>query len=506
VRYEVDGSVRRVGTRVLLGGSPLRLYRLTGAGADLWDRAAAGSYLHPRPAEQLLLDRWVAAGVLHPRPDPGAWTPADVTVVVPVRDRPEELGRLLASLVASTAVPARVVVVDDGSVDAGSSAEVARRHGADVVRLDRSGGPAAARNRGAAEVRTPLVAFVDSDCEVTPGWLVPLLAHLSEPAVAAVAPRVQAVGVTVAEAPTRTAAWLSAYDRIRSPLDLGPLAGRVEAGTRVAYVPAAALVMRRAAWEQVGGFDPGLRMGEDVDLVWRLVEAGHSVRYEPSAVVRHGVRTTVRTWLAQRVGYGTSAADLDARHPGALAPVSCSAWSALAWALAGAGHPVAGAAVAVGSTAALPRRLPDVPTAEAVRVAALGHLGAGRLLARAVVRTWWPIALVAATRSRTARRLLVRAATAVVVEAAADPAVRRVRGDLSPPVFAALVLLDDAAYGAGVWAGCLRRGRWSPLLPRLVDWPGRDARGQSTGATEANARARSSMRVRSSGSAEPTST
>jgi mycofactocin glycosyltransferase len=498
MRYEVDGSVRRVAPRVLLGGSPLRLYRLTGAGAELWERVAAGTDVVTRPVEQALVDRWAAAGVIHPRPVGGRFAPSDVTLVVPVRDRPDELDRLLRSVARAGEPPARVVVVDDGSVDPAGTATVADEHGAEVLRIERSIGPGAARNRGAALARTPLVAFVDSDCEVTAGWLRPLLAHLSVPSVVAAAPRVRTSGPVTAPG---AAGRLAAYDRLRSPLDLGPVAGGVRAGTRISYVPAAALVVDRDAFDGIGGFDDALRVGEDVDLVWRLAGAGQDVRYEPAAEVRHGVRPTVRSWLAQRVAYGTSAAALDLRHPGAVAPVSCSPWSALAWGLAGAGHTALGAVVAVGSTAALPARLPDVPAVEAVRVAALGHLGAGRLLARAVVRTWWPVALLAATGSRTARRLVLRSAAAVVIEAASGPTVRHRPPELPLPVFVALVLADDAAYGAGVWAGCLRLRRIGALLPRLVDWPP-----QSTGASDANARARSSMRVRSSGSAAPTST
>jgi hypothetical protein len=218
--------------------------------------------------------------------------------------------------------------------------------------------------------------------------------------------------------------------------------------------------VRTAAFRELGGFDPGLRVGEDVDLVWRLVEAGHRVRYEPTAVVRHDVRRGLVAWLRQRFDYGTSAAALDERHPGAVAPLVCSPWSAAGWALMASGGPVGvlgGAAVLAGSAAALPRRLPDVPVAESLRLAALGHLGAGRQLARTTVRAWWPVALAASAVSRRARRATAVAAavTALDVAAGADVGV------------GALALLDDAAYGAGLWAGCLHRRSFGALLPRF---------------------------------------
>jgi hypothetical protein len=135
-----------------------------------------------------------------------------------------------------------------------------------------------------------------------------------------------------------------------------------------------------------------------------------------------------------------------------------------------AGHPVLGATVAAGSVAALPRRLPDVPTGESLRLAALGHLGAGRLLARAVVRVWWPVAVGAGLVSRRARRVLVASAAVVV----ADAWVSGGRGaGLDPARFAALALADDAAYGTGVWLGCLRARSFHALLPSLTGWPAR---------------------------------
>ena len=80
-----------------------------------------------------------------------------------------------------------------------------------------------------------------------------------------------------------------------------------------------------------------------------------------------------------------------------------SGWSAGAWALAAVGHPLAGVVVGAGSAAALVPKLADVPPLVSLRIAGLGNLHAGRLLADAVRRVWWPIVLVAAIRSRRAR-------------------------------------------------------------------------------------------------------
>lgn len=506
MRFRPDATLRRVGPTVRLGGSPLRLWRLSSAGAALVDRMADGDDVHVPPDSPVagLVERLTDAGVLHPDPTSesvgGAppLTPIDVTVVIPVRDRPEQLERLLVSLAPTAAAGARVIVVDDGSVDDAAHAAVAAAHGAEVVRHVRSGGPAAARNIGLARVATPLVAFVDSDCTIPtsppshaeasggPWWVSPL-ALLGDPRVAVVAPRVRSQVPDGAAEPT----LLQRFEALRSPLDLGAEPARVAPGTRVSYVPAAALVARTDALRSVDGFDDRLRVGEDVDLIWRLVAAGHLVRYEPTSVVEHPARGGPVGWLRQRVGYGTSAAALDERHPWEVAPVRCSPWSAAGWALIGLAPspfgPVAGIAVMAASASALPRRLSGVPTAESLCLAVIGHLGAGRQLARAVVRVWWPIALPLAVIWRPARRAVVASVAVVALDAAV--ALRRSgvgRSEVGPSepggtrsglvdtlAIGALAVADDAAYGAGVWLGCIRAGRLRALLPRFPRSAGR---------------------------------
>ncbi len=158
--------------------------------------------------------------------DPDRWL-RDVTVVVPVRDRPRSLARLLAALPAGLPV----VVVDDGSADPGPTRAVAEEFDARLVRHPVSRGPAAARNTGLARVGTDLVAFLDSDVVPEPGWLARLHRHLDDPAVAIVGPRV------LGAAPAPGDSWLCRYEAARSSLDLGPRAAPVLPLGRVAYLP-----------------------------------------------------------------------------------------------------------------------------------------------------------------------------------------------------------------------------------------------------------------------------
>ena len=460
----LDPSTRRIdGGRVIVGGAPLRLLRLTAAGAAAVDSWSDGTVVGADRAARRLARRMVDAGVAHPRPpalDPAA-VAARVTVVIPVRDRSAGLADTLRHLDPKGP---RVIVVDDGSgrAEARVTAALATEFGARIVRREVSGGPAAARNAGWRAACTELVAFIDADCQPSPLWLDGLVPHFDDPAVSAAAPRIRAV------AAPGTPPVLAAYERARSPLDLGASEAAVGPRGRVPFVPSAALVASRSALLALGGFDESMVVGEDVDLVWRMVAAGLTIRYVPQCEVGHPSRRSWRDWVRQRVGYGTSAAALYQRHGTAVAPLVVSRWSAAAWGLGLGGAPIAGVAVAGITTAMLPARLPlEHPWREAIRMAGPGHGWAGRAIADAMRRAWWPALLGAAVVSRRARRASIAATVPLAVEWAMD------RPPVDPFRWVAIRLADDFSYGAGVWIGCARHRSIGALSPDLSDWPGR---------------------------------
>ncbi len=441
-RYRRDPSWRQPGDgKVVIAGSPLRLFRLSTGGAQVLDMATTGEQPAAAAVDRLL-DRFVEAGALHPLHDAGPFTASDVTVVIPVKGRVPSLSPWPAT-----------IVVDDGNEPALDVPD-----GVTTVRLAANLGPAAARNAGLEHVATPLVAFVDADVELGREWLEPLLRHFADPLVALVAPRVAGADVP---------GPVAAFERRHSPLDLGPDPARIAAGTRVAYVPAAALVCRTDVVRSLGGFDTALRVGEDVDLVWRLNEHGHRCRYEPSSVVHHRPRDTWVAMLRQRAGYGRSAAPLSRRHPGALAPARMSGWSAAVWALLAIRRPALALAVGGGTVIALGRKLRDLPAQESARLVVLGHLAAGRQLAKGLTRVWWPIAGVAAIAVPRARLPI---AAAVIGPAVADAVCRR---STTPLRDAPALLADELAYGAGVWRGVFEERTLAPLAPSFTRRPTR---------------------------------
>lgn len=478
-RLVLDPSVRsfREGT-VLLGGTPGRVITLTPAGV----RALAGLLREdgeereekgpPTPGPsgsdeaRDLGRRLVDAGMAHPRPRSvrfGA-APLSITVVVPAHDRPDLLDRCLASL--GTEVP--VVVVDDASRRPDRVAAVCRENGARLLRREVNGGPGAARNTALSRIDTDLVAFVDSDCTVGPGWLEGLVWQFADPVLAAVAPRIRPEQTEGTEGTGRPSALARFTDR-HSALDLGAAEGEVGPTRAVRYVPTAALVTRRCAL--AGGFDEGLRVGEDVDLVWRLLDAGWHVRYAPSVTVAHREPASWRGTLARRVRYGTSAAPLARRHPGRLAPVELRAWPTAAAVSLLAGRPRLAALIVGGSALSLARmvRPLGIPAWRALRWSAEGTGWTVIGLGRASTMLAAPALVALATR----RRGALCASALALLPAVVDWV--RQRPDLDIPRWVAASLADDVAYGAGVWLGCLRSDSFGPLVPAFARTPG-DAR------------------------------
>jgi mycofactocin system glycosyltransferase len=426
--------------------------RLSERGAGEVARWRNGMAIGASEDNRQLAARLLQAGILLPDPHPDPVRLAgSVTVAVPVKDRPEGLARCLAALVADAAnVP--ILVIDDGSCNAKAIADVASRHGATLVRLVRPHGPAGARNVALDAVATPLIAFVDSDVVVDPGWLARLVVKFDDPDLDAAAPRVRALH--------DHGGLLTEYEARHSSLDMGPRPGWVGIGRAVPYVPSAALVVRRAAASE--RFDPALPIGEDVDFVWRIAARGGRVLYDPHATVRHDHRLALGPFVRRRLTYARSIGVLTRRHPRALPAMQVEPWSAAVLLMLATGRLGGGIAATVTSVTRTARIRAVLkgstrhPTRLAIRLSSRATSGSARGLGHAVRRVWSPLLLMVAWRSRHAR-LLVAAA---VLGAAADERVR--------PRHVPLKALDDLLAAVGTWASCLDQRTLRPLLPRRL--------------------------------------
>lgn len=429
----------------LLAGSPLTLFKVSDGGAKILDAIENGDPLPGHHGQ--LTSRLIAGGAIHPVMN-SACPATDLTVVIPAFITTDEALESLVALVESLA-GLDVIVVDDASpldVDI---------PGATVVRHDTNKGPGASRNTGLSRVHTSLVAFVDSDTSVTADDLTSLGALLDDPSIALVAPRVL----------TRDDGTLTGeYEAWRSPLDMGSQPAVIRPMSRVPYVPSAVLVARVDALDGVGSFDETIRVGEDVDLIWRLARSGALCLYVPSVECAHRARRTVRALLRQRFTYGTSAAALDRNHPGVATPLRAHALLLLMSILVLSGN------VLAASLAVLPvvtffliiLRVTMVPIITTVKLTWLGFTSTTRLLAAAVTRAWWPLFLLGSFISLHVSAMLVFSS---IVPATVGLLRRKPRRPIS---FFLLRIADDFAYGCGVWRGAIRLRNVRCLLPVIT--------------------------------------
>jgi GT2 family glycosyltransferase len=237
-----------------------------------------------------------------------------LTVVIPTRERPAKLARLLDSILAGTRRPLEILVVDNSPVTDDVTRLVDEHYAHRGVRrlVESSPGVSPTRNRGLAETLGETVAFVDDDVVVDRHWVAATLAALMS---ASDAGCVTAL-VRPSELTTPAQVWLEQYAgfdkgyRRRAfrwdDRDAGRLhpfaAGSIGTGASMAFW---ADVARR-----LGGFDPALgtggpaRGGEDLDVILRVMQAGLAVVYDPAVLVWHEHRRDEASLRRAVYGYG----------------------------------------------------------------------------------------------------------------------------------------------------------------------------------------------------------
>jgi len=203
-----------------------------------------------------------------------------ISVIIPVGNGGEALRQCLAGVVGNVPSPAQIIVVADGSTD--GSQGVAEEFGANVLALPVQRGPAAARNLGARAACGDILFFVDADVVLPPDAIAQVAGLFTEE------PELAAVFGSYDDDPPQTN-FLSQYKNLshhyfhqRSCEDASTFFGACGA-------------IRRDTFTAMRGFDENYRFPcvEDIELGYRLKEAGHKIRLCKALQVKH-----LKIWTA----------------------------------------------------------------------------------------------------------------------------------------------------------------------------------------------------------------
>jgi GT2 family glycosyltransferase len=239
-------------------------------------------------------------------------SPASICAAICTRDRPQQLGRALRSLLAQTRPPAEILVVDNAPQSATARTLIGNEF--PTIRYVQEPVPGLdfARNRALREATQEIVAFLDDDAVAEPGWVMAIEAVFCESAQIAVCTgKVEALSLETAGQRLFEAngGFSRGNERIRLPNDVWQ---RRLYGVKIPLIAwsirigiGCSLAVRRQTILEIGGFDealdmgPALHGGGDVDILWRALEAGYEVVYEPKVQVRHEHRREVEAVITQ---------------------------------------------------------------------------------------------------------------------------------------------------------------------------------------------------------------
>ena len=224
-----------------------------------------------------------------------------VSVVICAYNAERTMRACLESLRALKYPNYEVVIVDDGSRD--STAEISMDFPEFRLIRQPNKGLSVARNVGMQAATGEIVAYTDSDCVVDPDWLTLMVRAMTSGGVDGCggpnyAPHEEGhIEACVAASPGAPCHVLVADDRAEH------LAGCNMAFTKSALVA-------------LGGFDPQFTSaGDDVDICWRMLQAGFRLGFCPAAFVWHFRRNTVKAYYGQQRGYGRAEAMLYVKYP-----------------------------------------------------------------------------------------------------------------------------------------------------------------------------------------------
>jgi len=237
-----------------------------------------------------------------------------VSIVVPVLNRKELIGKCIESLLKLDYPSFEVVVVDNGSTD--KTREIVSNYPVRLV-VKEGGGPYVARNEGIRQANGEIVAFTDSDCVVAQNWLLNLIRNYTNDKIGGVCGEIFSYTPrTIAE----KFADLIGVQRV-GKLNLTNQWALLRRDSNRFLFPdsvAANASYRKRVLKEINGFDEEIISGGDVEIGWRVLDAGYDLIFDPEAVVWHKHRDSLWKLFKQFFRWGKDQPQLLRKQSGGL--------------------------------------------------------------------------------------------------------------------------------------------------------------------------------------------
>jgi mycofactocin system glycosyltransferase len=246
---------------------------------------------------EIFLNGLVRKGFLEQEGAPSLSHYPSVSIIIPVRNRPDDIAACLQSLCRLDYPPQKmeIMVVDDASDD--NTPDMVSAFPVHLYRLREHRGASSCRNLAAQRSKGEILAFLDSDCVADPSWLKELIPAFSDLSNGAVGGAVDSYF---------DEKGLDRYEKVKSSLNRGSCFKSSREENRFFYLSSCNLLVRKKIFLQLGGFRKDMVVGEDVDFCWRLQGQGHHIEYRPVGKVYHKHRNKIGQFCARRFDYGTS--------------------------------------------------------------------------------------------------------------------------------------------------------------------------------------------------------
>lgn len=217
----------------------------------------------------------------------------DISVVVITKNEEKYIKDLLDSLISQVQKPYEIIVVDAGSKD--GTQEIVRKYSADHKNVSlyiHPGTRAESRNFGAERASGEAVAFIDADCIANSFWIKEIDKSMHENADTVSGKTIKFGFSGFANLPR-----VAVYHK----------------GVDITY-PSCNLAYKKKIFTSVNGFDPWFKEAEELDLNYRVVDAGGKLHYNKNAIVYHRARESFIGFVKQSFWYGFGRKELTLKH------------------------------------------------------------------------------------------------------------------------------------------------------------------------------------------------